>query len=124
MDVRYIEGKVFVVHRDEMTPEELDDWCSYDDHFYVDCKVSTDKPRSSDLFEKLSKKSFKNCLDCVEHRRKELEERERLMESHEPLRGIELFAGAGGLSTGIEMSGFFKTRFAVEMCGSAVLTYR
>jgi DNA (cytosine-5)-methyltransferase 1 len=123
-DVRYIDGKAFVVHRGSLMPEELDEWASHDDHFFVDCKAESDHPKSSEMFEWLSLGSFKTCPECIERRKEELEERQRLMEAHEPLRGLELFAGAGGLSTGIDMSGFFRTLYAVEMSGSASLTYR
>lgn len=33
---------------------------------------------------------------------------------HQPLLGIEIFSGVGGLSTGLDDSGFVKTRFAIE----------
>lgn len=124
MDVRWIDGKPFVMHGSSLTSEDLDEWASHDDHFYVDCHAESSRPRSSEEFERLSRKSFKTCSECIEKRREELEQRKRAMEAHEPLRGLELFAGAGGLSTGMDMSGFFKTKFAVEMSGSACLTYR
>lgn len=124
VDVRSIEGKAYIVHRNSLSSAELDEWTSYDDHFYVDCKAESSKPRSSDDFETLSQRSFKHCTECVDARWNYMREQKRLMETHKPLRGLELFAGAGGLSTGFDESGFVKTLWAVELGASASLTYK
>ena len=111
------------MHRNALSPTELDEWTSYDDHFYVDCKADSHRPHSSSAFEKLSERSFKKCAECIEARWDYVKEQKTLMESHKPLRGLELFAGAGGLSTGFDESGFVKTLWAVELGSSASLTY-
>jgi hypothetical protein len=41
-----------------------------------------------------------------------------------PLMGLDIFSGAGGLSLGLESTGFVKTRWAVEYDKSAALTFR
>lgn len=121
--MRFIESKAFVVHRASLSPKELDAWCAHDDHFYVDCKSDADRPRSSEEFEQLSLKSFHTCDACVALRQEQLAERQGLVDVHPPLRGLELFAGAGGLSTGFDESGYVKTMWAVELGASACLTY-
>lgn len=114
---------MFVVHRSSLSDDELENWCAQDDHFYVNCKAESDKPRSSDEFELISRKSFRACHECVELRKEQLVEQQELMRNHSPLRGLELFAGAGGLSTGFDESGYVKTMWAVELGASACLTY-
>ncbi|KAI0039551.1 S-adenosyl-L-methionine-dependent methyltransferase [Auriscalpium vulgare] len=39
------------------------------------------------------------------------------------MRGLELFSGAGGLSTGFELSGYIDTKWAVEFSPSCCLSY-
>lgn len=124
ISVLFIEGKAFVVHTDSMKPKALDDWCTHDDHFHTHDQAKTNRPLSSTDFSTLRATSFKKCKACFNARVAQLEEEHERMESHEPLRGLELFAGAGGLSTGFDQSGFVKTKWAVEMGASACLTYR
>lgn len=123
IDVRYIEGKAFVVHRAALSAAGLEEWCAHDDHFFVDSMAAVDKPRSSDELQPLSRKSFRTCTECVELRKEHLAARQELRDTHEPLRGLELFAGAGGLSTGFDEGGYVKTMWAVELGASACLTY-
>jgi len=85
---------------------------------------------------------FECCVACTEDRLKSLRVAEELMRRHEPLRGLELFsgmfirpgittlyvtycsAGAGGLGTGMDMSGFVETKYAVEFSPGAASTYQ
>lgn len=124
VDVRFVDGKAFVIHRDSLSPSELEAWCASDDHFYVEAQAREDVHVSLDDLRPLSTRSFTTCNDCVRERRKAVKEQARLKEAHEPLRGLELFAGAGGLSTGFDESGFVKTLWAVELGASACLTYQ
>jgi len=65
----------------------------------------------------------------------------RQLQRHGPLRGLELFSGltaflsfcylfepvfegAGGLGTGLDLSGFVETRYAVEFSPGAAGTYK
>ncbi|KAK0196767.1 S-adenosyl-L-methionine-dependent methyltransferase [Armillaria mellea] len=54
----------------------------------------------------------------------ELRDARRLRDRNSPLRGLELFSGAGGLGTGMMFSGFVETKWAVEFSPSAAQTYR
>lgn len=124
VSVLFVEGKAFVVHTNSMKPKALDDWCTHDDHFHTHDQATTNRPMSSAEFSTLRTASFKKCEKCFNARVEQLKEEHKRMESHEPLRGLELFAGAGGLSTGLDQSGFVKTKWAVEMGASACLTYK
>ena len=119
-----IEGKVFVVHKSSLSEKGLEAWLAQSfDHLYVDMQAEQMKPPLEDLMS-LPPRSFKQCKQCYEERTKEMGERQKLHHSRKPLRGLELFAGAGGLSTGFDQSGFVKTEWAVEMEPSAVLSYK
>lgn len=107
-----------------MTANELEEWLAQSsDHFYVDKMTETAKPPLEAL-SRLPRRSFKTCKECYEERVEKMKEQRRLHKSRKPLRGLELFAGAGGLSTGFDQSGFVKTEWAVEMEPSAVLSYK
>jgi DNA (cytosine-5)-methyltransferase 1 len=77
-----------------------------------------------DELEKLPLRSLKPCKECSQARAEEMKKHKTIHQSRKPLRGLELFAGAGGLSTGFDQSGFVKTVWAVEMEPSAVLSYQ
>jgi hypothetical protein len=105
-----------------MPENECAAWCSLPDH-YVVC----------DLDLKHSP-GFQTHLDS-------LIAEKRLLQFHEPLRGLELFAGklilqitcnmifrrkigAGGFGTGLAQSGYIKTLWAIEWDEPAATTYR
>lgn len=77
---------------------------------------------------------------CHEERQANLARRARQLQRHGPLRGLELFSGlttifllrylfqpvlegAGGLGTGLDLSGFVETRYAIEFSPGAAGTY-
>lgn len=41
-----------------------------------------------------------------------------------PLKGLDIFSGAGGLSLGLESTGLVQTKWAVEYDPSSALTFR
>ncbi|KAI0705891.1 S-adenosyl-L-methionine-dependent methyltransferase [Cytidiella melzeri] len=119
-----IEGKAFLVHRAALSKDGLEDWLSQSyDHFFVDLYSDSMRPGSLDNLMELPQHSFKPCQSCNGERVEKMQARQMLLRSRKPLRGLELFAGAGGLSTGFDQSGFVKTEWAVEMEPSAVLSY-
>ncbi|KAI0929230.1 hypothetical protein AcW1_006224 [Taiwanofungus camphoratus] len=120
VDLSQIDGKVYVIASKSL--DKLDKWLQNDDHFYVHSQAkSVDVQGLSDL-EALTS-IIKQCKTCFQQRHCEFEKIEHHLQCNGPLRGLELFAGAGGLSTGLELSGFVKTRWAIEFSPSAALTY-
>ena len=106
-----------------MSEDEHITWCSLPDHYVVhgaDPKHSLGMQPHEDL----------------------LETERRFIQFHEPLRGLELFAGlcislvymegylpemslgAGGFGTGLGQSGHIKTLWAIEWDEPAATTYR
>lgn len=105
-----------------MAQDELKQWLGQDDHFYADKFTTKRHPRKND-FEKLPPSGVRNCSKCFHARQDALREEDELKQSHRRLRGLELFAGAGGLSAGLDQAGFVETKWAVEWTTSAALTY-
>ncbi|OJA16031.1 hypothetical protein AZE42_04288 [Rhizopogon vesiculosus] len=117
-----IRGQCFVVHETE--DDEIDAWVAYDDHYYVhECADSLDVNSLDDL-EPWSGNNFKHCVSCHEERQAHLTRRAQQLQRHGPLRGLELFSGAGGLGTGLDLSGFVETRYAIEFSPGAARTYK
>ncbi|KAL6300510.1 S-adenosyl-L-methionine-dependent methyltransferase [Sparassis latifolia] len=119
VDPSDIDGKAYVLASSQ---NNLEEWLSQDDTFFVDRFAETvDVNCLDDLHEVPG--CLHQCKICLKQRRSEVKEQNRLLERWGPLRGLELFAGAGGLSTGLELSGFVETKWAVEFSPSAALTY-
>lgn len=64
------------------------------------------------------------CKQCFRSDLQSLKKQQQCLESHTKLRGLELFAGAGGLSAGLEQAKFVETLWAVEWSPSAAQTYQ
>ncbi|TCD67280.1 hypothetical protein EIP91_000302 [Steccherinum ochraceum] len=110
-----IDGKIYVVHSAALPSGfDLEEWVEHDDHFYVDSFYQTSELSGPDELLPLPLQVFKACQACHVEHLASLEEQTSLSEKHSPLRGLELFAGAGGLSTGLNLSGFVDTKWAVE----------
>ncbi|KAJ3542763.1 hypothetical protein NM688_g5941 [Phlebia brevispora] len=98
LDVHSIEGKAFALPvNSKLLKMPLDQWLSYEDHFYF---------KTASLASPLKHSASKPCLQ------------------HSKLQGLELFAGAGGLSAGLEQAGFVQTRWAVEWMPSPASTFK
>lgn len=110
-----IDGKVYVVHAADLPSGfDLEEWVKHDDHFYTDSFSQTTELSSIKQLHPLPLKVFKTCSVCRDQHLDVLSKQAALLEEHGPLRGLELFAGAGGLSTGFDLSGFVETKWAVE----------
>ncbi|RDX56375.1 S-adenosyl-L-methionine-dependent methyltransferase [Lentinus brumalis] len=114
-----VEGKAFVACPASARAKET--WVQRDDHFYCDLSQHSS---ASPILEPLTSGALAQCMDCNAADLDSFMAEECLMATHGKLRGLELFAGAGGLSTGLEMSGFIETKWAVEFSPSAAKTFR
>jgi DNA (cytosine-5)-methyltransferase 1 len=117
--------------------DAIEDWVQHADNFYVNQECDREG-----LLVPMDKRFLKRCTACSDKRIKKLRHVQMLKDNNEPLRGLELFSGeffasyimmlhvqsvvpgAGGLGTGMNMSGFVETRYAVEFSPSAALTYQ
>ncbi|KAI0672839.1 S-adenosyl-L-methionine-dependent methyltransferase [Trametes maxima] len=117
-----ISGKAYVICPSSAL--EVESFVHHDDHFYCDIWSDSLSPSSLDDLEVLDSPGFEQCHLCCSQFMEVYAEKEHLMETFGPLKGLELFAGAGGLSTGLEMSGCVQTRWAVEFSPSAAKTYQ
>jgi len=122
--------------------DAIDEWVRHDDHYFVDQTADSVTIKSTKDLRPLAREDFKSCRTCYEDRIGELDNAEKLLQRHGPLRGLELYsgsafnlymlnlvltcnlAGAGGLGTGLDQSRYVETRWAVEFSPSAALTYQ
>ncbi|KAF8643762.1 hypothetical protein AX16_008781 [Volvariella volvacea WC 439] len=126
----YLEFEVTAISMDQLDgvcyvkyltqASEIEEWVKESDHFYLNEEL-----RGQDrILCRMNEDHFYNCKRCMRVEEKRLEQVERYKRYNQPLRGLELFSGAGGLGTGLDLSGFVKTRYAVEFSPSAAATYQ
>ncbi|KAG1798810.1 hypothetical protein EV424DRAFT_1440198 [Suillus variegatus] len=118
-----IRGQCFVIH--EIDDTAIDAWVTHGDQgYYVnECADSLDV-RAFDDLNPWSGNEFRHCVQCHKEHKANLVRRAQQLQRFGPLRGLELFAGAGGLGTGLDMSGFVETRYAVGFSPGAARTYK
>lgn len=119
-EIGHIEGKPHVVHPSSLCNISPDDWVSHDDHFLLDLHSPTWPPKRSHL-QKL--RDILQCHACISDRLESLQADQDILARHQPLRCLELFAGAGGLAAGLHQSGFIETKWAVESSVSAAMSF-
>ncbi|KAF7965632.1 hypothetical protein HWV62_42606 [Athelia sp. TMB] len=117
-----IDGKCYA--RQLFDTSAIDEWVKHPNHFYFNRKAESWDIKTTSQLQKLGSSKIPCCETCMDEHIQNLAGAERLLQKHGPLRGLELFAGAGGLGTGFDESGFVNTRWAVEFSPSAALTYR
>ncbi|KZT27307.1 S-adenosyl-L-methionine-dependent methyltransferase [Neolentinus lepideus HHB14362 ss-1] len=114
-----VAGYCHVIHPDVLDPVvTLDDWLSQDDHFFVmntlECGVLKEMPPEG----------FRFCAVCHQKQVLEIQQYQLLLAKNQPLQALELFSGAGGLSTGFSTTPYIQTKWAVELSNSAAMTYQ
>ncbi|KAJ7256535.1 S-adenosyl-L-methionine-dependent methyltransferase [Mycena haematopus] len=110
VDAEDLDGLFFVRPFDLDQGAERDAWIdAHPDRFYITGDAEDE---------------FKRCEDCFQKHLAEVEEIESLpLRFGEPLPVLEVFSGAGGLSQGLDQSGFFQTKWAVERSVPAAKTF-
>ncbi|KAI0780552.1 S-adenosyl-L-methionine-dependent methyltransferase [Trametes elegans] len=122
VNVESISGKAYVTC--PLSPRKKEELLKLDDHYYCDLLSTSLNLPSLDDLEPFAGSELIQCNTCSDAAIVTALERERLLGLFGQLRGLELFAGAGGLSTGLEMSGCVLTKWAIEFSPSAAKTYR
>ncbi|EJD02255.1 S-adenosyl-L-methionine-dependent methyltransferase [Fomitiporia mediterranea MF3/22] len=89
-----LDGHCFVSEISDI--DDLDAWLEGPDNFVVENQ----------------KRSLRQCIECLAARKAYLECEEFI--KRRPLRAMNLFSGASGLTVGMDHSGFVKTCWAVE----------
>ncbi|KAH9945791.1 S-adenosyl-L-methionine-dependent methyltransferase [Epithele typhae] len=117
-----IEGKAYVSNPSSL--REREEWCQEDHHFYCDLESSCIHPESPADLSPLLPHQLPQCHPCLQSVHSTLLETKQLLASARKLRGLELFSGAGGLSTGLHQSGFVDTKWAVEFSPSAAKSFQ
>ncbi|KDQ16326.1 hypothetical protein BOTBODRAFT_259969 [Botryobasidium botryosum FD-172 SS1] len=102
--IERLEGKCWV--KSSVYIRDLDEWNSRPDHYYLD-----------------GYPKFPQCSVCLENDRMNWLSQEEYT-SNSKLRVLDLYSGAGGLSHGLEASGFTKSVWAVDISPSACATYK
>ncbi|KAF8590035.1 S-adenosyl-L-methionine-dependent methyltransferase [Ramaria rubella] len=118
----FIEGKCFVRPKGLVISQDLPN------HFYVDLWAPKLDIRSLEDLLPLEGQVIKTCKPCLQSERLDQERVHSYKSCNAPLKTMELFAGrfdcAGGLSTGLEQSGFMKTKWAVEIVPGPAATFQ
>ncbi|KAJ3540965.1 hypothetical protein NMY22_g4087 [Coprinellus aureogranulatus] len=96
----------------------IENWIKHDDHFFTNSILDRGKLR------RLRSGELAICARCSTVKDAELEQKQTFLASAKKLVGMELFAGAGGLGYGMELSGFVDTQYAVEFMPSAAKTFK
>ncbi|KAF8261693.1 S-adenosyl-L-methionine-dependent methyltransferase [Lactarius quietus] len=120
-----IVSKCFVQH--PLAIQDLDSWLCHEDHFYV--QDYSDNPpflgiKDSNELRVMDLPSHSYCMECYNKHMESISEQRLFVQSHHPIQALELFSGAGGLSIGLEDTGFVKTKWAVECAPSAARTFQ
>ncbi|KAJ7766897.1 S-adenosyl-L-methionine-dependent methyltransferase [Mycena metata] len=117
-----LDGHCFVRHLDPEDPEEekeIESWVeAHPDHFYLCSKASKGN------LEAIDKEDFDHCEACFDAHCGRLQEAVELTKNFGKIPVLEVFSGAGGLSQGLDQSGFFETKWAVEKSVPAAETFR
>ncbi|EIW74107.1 S-adenosyl-L-methionine-dependent methyltransferase [Coniophora puteana RWD-64-598 SS2] len=118
------EGRAYVIYNDNPDAKDVTDWIRDEDHFYVH-QFSDSSLVSEDSLETLSKSIFTKtvCGECYDRHLDELRCKADYLKRSGCLQGLELFCGAGGLGTGLEMSGFVDTKWAADISPSSTKTF-
>ncbi|KAI0077119.1 S-adenosyl-L-methionine-dependent methyltransferase [Panus rudis PR-1116 ss-1] len=123
VDLSCIKGKAYAISSKDLSPKLKRVWLDHEDHYIVDLYASGTHLKFYNTLQPLPS-PLKKCEHCFISHTLEIQEAQDYVKKHRPLRGLELFAGAGGLSAGLERSGFVKTKWAVELCPSAALSFQ
>ncbi|KAH0545257.1 hypothetical protein FGG08_000711 [Glutinoglossum americanum] len=121
-----LEGKCIVKHIDDI--DDLNAFKDLDDTFYVADKLSL---RASNREEHLTSEVERldhaevSFSDATASEFNEAQERlDTFMSEGRKLRGMDIFAGAGGLSIGLDRAGAVKTEWAIEFSSAAALAFK
>ncbi|KAL0066508.1 hypothetical protein AAF712_006551 [Marasmius tenuissimus] len=115
VDFDDIDGKCFVRLMPSSNPGAIEEWIQDTDHWFLNEEQDDDRQISPIM-------SFRVCKACLSARKRELRDFGSKLRRRK-LRGLELFAGAGGLGTGMDRSGVVETRWAVDNWGPAAKSY-
>ncbi|KAF8911019.1 S-adenosyl-L-methionine-dependent methyltransferase [Gymnopilus junonius] len=111
-----IDGLCYVFFLTDET--KIKAWVKLDDHFYLN------QTGSRKHLYPVKKDEFAFCESCYQADLRARQHVERFLQTNSKLIGMELFSGAGGLGTGMDLSDFVDTRYAIEFSPSAAKTYK
>ncbi|KAF7314340.1 DNA (cytosine-5)-methyltransferase [Mycena kentingensis (nom. inval.)] len=118
-----LDGVCFVQVIDVTDSVAINRWITVGggpDRFYVSEWETAEHRIEPMLNEHLDDLKESICDECLSHHKSSME---GFHLRHSQLASLDLFAGAGGLSAGMEQSGFFETRWAVEVAPAAAQTF-
>ncbi|KAJ7632933.1 S-adenosyl-L-methionine-dependent methyltransferase [Roridomyces roridus] len=119
VNIEDIDGPCWVRNLDPQNSKdqpEIQVWLKHPDHFI------SNQSKSGDAW--IDIQNIPLCHPCLQKHREELEASQRLLRNGVEIPVLELFAGAGGLSQGLEHSPLLATKWAVEMSVPAAETFR
>ncbi|KAJ3022124.1 hypothetical protein HKX48_006953 [Thoreauomyces humboldtii] len=119
-----LEGHCWVQHR--ATISDLNAFKDELDSFWFDdaVKIGTGNIKQRFEFESIDEKEIVGRADRAGLRTRDVEGRKAFVQDAKPLVALDLFAGAGGLTEGLDSLGFIQTKYAVEFSSSAGTTFK
>lgn len=117
-----IEGKCFVLHKDHIG--DLGTWKDQEDTFWYDSGVGVGKSATMEALRSIDSKGIKICEETLLEKAKKGGIFEYFKYHGKKLRGMDVFAGAGGLSIGLEKGGAIKTCWAIEFAASPAMSFK
>jgi hypothetical protein len=120
--VDQVDGKCYVRHKKDI--ENMEQWKDENDRWWMNEQVSNDvDPEGGIRQPDLSPLPSLNYAEQTErYLANQANRRDNFLRNFEKLRGLDMFAGCGGLSNGIHQSGVAKTCWAVEFSEAGCVT--
>ncbi|TDL25000.1 S-adenosyl-L-methionine-dependent methyltransferase [Rickenella mellea] len=121
VSVEDLAGVCFVEHIGNIA--NIGAWLQSDDHFVVAKEALVSTLTLFTSLHPLSSSKFYKCAECFEEHQHKINSSNEYLQQNAPLTAFELFAGAGGLSCGMQLSRFVKVKWAAEFSPGAAKTY-
>lgn len=117
-----IEGKCFVLHKGYI--RDLNIWKNQEDTFWYDSGTDMESGITMEALRNINKEDIRIYKESILEKEKRVNLLGDFERHGEKLRGMDIFAGAGGLTIGLDKGGAVKTRWAIEFATSPAMSFK